>query len=70
MDAVLVIASYVAVGVLVIRVLTAMLLVALVLQATVSDRIGAYAALGLTVTGGHGALAVQFGMWVGADGDA
>lgn len=79
-DAVLVIAFYVAVAVLVIRVrrfnlavtavaLTAMLVIALLLQATVSDQLGAYAALGLLLMVVIVGFAVQFGAWVGGDDD-
>jgi hypothetical protein len=74
-----VIGFYVAVAVLVIRVrrfnltltaivLTAMLVIALLLQATVSDQLGAYARLMLMVV--MVGLAVQLGAWVGGDDDS
>lgn len=77
-DAALIIGFYVAVAVLVIRVrrfdlavtalvLTALLAIALVVQATVSERLGGYAALGLTLTVVLVGLAVRFGAWVGDD---
>jgi hypothetical protein len=76
-----VIGFYVAVAVLVIRVrrfnlaltaivLTSMLVIALLLQATVSDRLGAYAALGLGLMVVMVGLAVQFGAWVGGDDES
>jgi hypothetical protein len=48
-------------------VLTGMLVIALILQATVSDRLGAYAALGLVLMVVMFGLAVQFGAWLGHD---
>lgn len=48
-------------------VLAALLVVALVVQATVSERLGGYAALGLTLAVVMVALAVRFGAWVGGD---
>ena len=78
MDAVLVMGFYVAVAVLVIRVrrvnlalaavvLTGMLVLALILQATVSDRLVGFAALGLGLMVVMFGLAVQFGAWLGDD---
>jgi hypothetical protein len=80
-DAVLMIGFYVAVAVLVIRVrrfnlalttivLTTMLVIALLIQATVSDQLGAYAALGLVLMVVMVGLAVHFGAWVGGDDDS
>jgi len=77
-EALLVIGFYVAVAVLVIRVrrvnlaltalvLSAMLAIALLLQATVSDRLGGYAALGLVMMVVMVGLAVRLGAWVGGD---
>lgn len=71
-EAVLVIGFYVAVAVLVVRVrrvnlaltalvLSAMLVIALLLQATVSGRLGGYAAVGLVMMVVMVALAVQLG---------
>lgn len=51
-------------------VLTALLVVALVVQATVSERLGGYAALGLTVAVVMVALAVPVGAWAGGDAEA
>ncbi|MDP8907828.1 MAG: hypothetical protein M3N47_01640 [Chloroflexota bacterium] len=51
-------------------VLTALLVVALVVQATVSERLGGYAALGLTLAVVMVALAVRFGAWAGGDTEA
>ena len=51
-------------------VLTALLVVALVVQATVSERLGGYAALGLTLAVVMVALAVRFGAWAGGDAEA
>ncbi len=51
-------------------VLTALLVVALVVQATVSERLGGYAALGLTLAVVMVALAVRFGAWAGRDAEA
>jgi hypothetical protein len=81
MEAALVIGFYVAVAVLVIRVrrirlaiaaltLSTMLVLALIAQATVSDAIGGYAALGLVVAVVMVRLAVEFGAWVSGDDDA
>lgn len=72
---------YVAVALLVIRVrritlalaailLTAILVLALILEATVSDGVGGYAALGLFAAVVMVVLAVQFGAWVETDDDA
>jgi hypothetical protein len=47
--------------------LSAMLVIALLLQATVSDRLGGYAALGLVVMVVMVGIAVQFGAWVGGE---
>lgn len=47
--------------------LSAMLAIALLLQATVSDRLGGYAALGLVVMVVMVGIAVQFGAWVGGE---
>lgn len=77
-EAALVVGVYVAVAVLIIRVrraglavaalvLTGMLVLALVTQATISSRIGGYAALGLVVAVVMFGLAVQFGAWTGDD---
>jgi hypothetical protein len=71
---------YVAVAALVIRVrrfnlavaaivVTAMLVIALLLQAMVSDQLGGYAALGLVVMVVMVGFAVRFGAWVGGDDD-
>lgn len=51
-------------------VLTALLVVALVVQATVSERLGGYAALGLTLAVVMVALAVRFRAWAGGDAAA
>jgi len=48
-------------------VLSAMLAIALLLQATVSDRLGGYAALGLVMMVVMVGLAVRLGAWVGGD---
>ena len=80
MDAFLIIAFYGLVAVLIIRVrrfhlalavmaLNALLLVALVLEATVSERIGGLAALGALITSVVVALAFRFGGWIGAPKD-
>jgi hypothetical protein len=50
--------------------LTALLVVALVVQATVSERLGGYAALGLTLAVVMVALAVPLGAWAGSDAEA
>jgi hypothetical protein len=74
----LVIGFYVAVALLTIRmrraslalaalVLTGMLVLALVAQATISSRVGGYAALGLVIAVVVFALAVQFGAWASED---
>jgi len=47
--------------------LSAMLGIALLLQATVSDRLGGYAALGLGVMVVMVGIAFQFGAWVGGE---
>jgi uncharacterized membrane protein YedE/YeeE len=78
MDAVLVIGFYIAVALLMIRVrraslvlaalvLTGMLVLALIAQATVSSRFGGYAALGLVIAVVMVVLAVQFGAWATDD---
>jgi hypothetical protein len=78
MDAALVIGFYVAMALLIIRVrqvslamaalvLTGMLVVALITQATVSSRLGGYAALGLVIAVVMLGLAVQLGAWATAD---
>ena len=78
MDALLVVGFYVVVALLVIRmrrvslalvalVLTAMLVLALIAQATISTRVGGYAALGLVVAVVMFGLAVQVGAWAGDD---
>lgn len=51
-------------------VLTAMLMITLILEATVSEGIGGYAALGLVFAVVMVALAVQVGAWAGPDDDA
>ncbi len=50
-------------------VLTALLVVALVVQTTVSERLGGFAALGLTLAVVMVVIAVRFGAWVGDDND-
>ena len=78
MGAVLVIGFYVVVALLIIRtrrvslalvalVLTGMLVLALIAQATISSRVGGYAALGLVVAVVMFGLAVQFGVWTDDD---
>jgi hypothetical protein len=79
MEALLILAFYALVALLMIRVrrlnlaiaalvLTVLLVVALVLQATVSNRIGGYAALGLMLATTMVALALRLGAWVGSGG--
>ncbi len=79
-EAALVLGFYVAPTVLIIRVrrvnlavaamvLTTMLIVALILESTVSEEIGGYAALGLLIAVVMVGLAVQFGAWAGPDDD-
>ena len=74
MDAALVIGFYVGVALLIIRVrrvnlalaallLTAMLVLALIAQATISSRLGGYAALGLAMAVVMVVLSVQLGAW-------
>jgi peptidoglycan/LPS O-acetylase OafA/YrhL len=81
MDAALVIAFYVLVALLLIRVrrvtmaaaalvLTGCLVVALIAQAIVSSHIAGYAALGLVVAVVMVGLAVQFGAWSSYDEDS
>lgn len=78
MEVALVIGFYVAVALLIIRVrrvslalaalvLTGMLVLALIAQATVSSRLGSYAALGLVIAVVMLGLAVQLGGWATAD---
>jgi hypothetical protein len=78
MDAALVIGFYVAMALLIIRVrqvslamaalvLTGMLVAALIAQATVSSRLGGYAALGLVIAVVMLGLDVQLGAWATAD---
>jgi hypothetical protein len=78
MDAALVIGFYVAVALLIIRVrqaglavaalvLTGMLVLALIAQATVASRLGGYAALGLVIAVVMLGLAVQLGAWATTD---
>ncbi len=50
-------------------VLTALLVVALVVQTTVSERLGGFAALGLTLAVVMVVLAVRLGAWVDGDND-
>lgn len=80
MDGALVVGFYVAVALLIIRVRqvslalaalvsTAMLVLALIVQATVSSRLGGYAALGLVIAVVMLGLAVQLGAWATADDD-
>jgi lipopolysaccharide export LptBFGC system permease protein LptF len=80
MEAALVIAFYVTAAALVIRtrrinlaiaslVLAALLVVALVVQATVSERLGGYAALGFTLAVVMVLLALRFGAWARDDED-
>jgi hypothetical protein len=81
MDAVLVVGFYVAVAVLIIRVrrasllvgalvLTGMLALALIAEATISSRLGGYAALGLVIAVVMVGLAVQVGAWAREDDEA
>jgi hypothetical protein len=78
MDAALLIGFYVAVALLIIRVrraslavaalvLSGMLALALIAQATISSRLAGYAALGLVIAVVMIALAVQLGAWVTED---
>jgi hypothetical protein len=78
MDAALVIGFYVTVALLIIRVrqvslalaalvLTGMLVVALIAQATVSSRLGGYAAPGLMIAVVMLGLAVQLAAWARTD---
>ncbi|MEA2492432.1 MAG: hypothetical protein QOJ29_343 [Thermoleophilaceae bacterium] len=78
MDAALVIGFCVAVALLIMRVrqvslalaalvLTGMLVAALIAQATVSSRLGGYAALGLVIAVVMLGLAVQLGAWATVD---
>lgn len=78
MDAALIIGFYVAVALLIIRVrraslalaalvLTGMLVLALIAEATISSGLGGYAALGLVIAVVMVGLAVQFGAWATDD---
>jgi hypothetical protein len=77
-DAALIIGFYVAVALLIIRarraslalaalVLTGMLVLALIAEATISPGLGGYAALGLVIAVVMVGLAVQFGAWATND---
>jgi hypothetical protein len=78
MDAALVTGFYVGVALLIIRVrraslalaalvLTGMLVLALIAEATISSRLGGYAALGLVIAVVMVVLAVQLGAWATQD---
>ena len=78
MDAALVIGFYVAVALFIIRVrraslalaalvLTGILVLALIAEATISSRLGGYAALGLVIAVVMVGLAVQVGAWATVD---
>jgi hypothetical protein len=78
MDAALVIGFYVGVALLIIRVrraslalaalvLTGMLVLALIAEATISSRLGGYAALGLVIAVVMVVLAVRLGAWATQD---